>query len=90
MFCLPHKSAIRESTETTKLRIVYDASSKPAKNSAYVNDCVEKCSSFQNSGRDILVKSRFKPILLSGSIERPSYRKEYRNARQTFLLSKQL
>ena len=90
VFCLPHKPAIRESTETTKLRIVYDASSKPAKNSAYVNDCVEKGSSFQNSGRDILVKSRFKPILLSGSIERPSYRKEYRNARQTFLLSKQL
>ena len=33
VFYLPHRSVIRESAETTKLKIVYDASSKPTENS---------------------------------------------------------
>ena len=41
MFYLPHRPVIRESAKTTKLRIVYDASSKPTENSAYLNDCLE-------------------------------------------------
>ena len=70
MFYLPHRSVIRESAETTKLGIVYDASSKPAKNSASLNDCLEKGPSLQNSLWDILARSRFKPILLCGDIEK--------------------
>ena len=39
VFYLPHRPVIRESAETTKVRIVYHASSKPTKNSASLNDC---------------------------------------------------
>ena len=47
---LSHKPVIRESAETTKLRIVHDASSKPTKNSAPLNDCLETRHPLQNAG----------------------------------------
>ena len=38
---LPHRPVIRESAETTKLRIIYDASAKPNKDSVSLIDCLE-------------------------------------------------
>ena len=70
MFYLPHRPVIRESAETTKLRIAYDASLKPTKNSASLNDCLETAPSLLNSLWEILVRSRFKPILLYSDIEK--------------------
>ena len=40
-FYLPHRPVIRESAETTKLRIIYDASAKPNKDSVSLIDCLE-------------------------------------------------
>ena len=54
MFYFPHRPVIRESAETTKVRIVYDASSKPAKNSASLNDCLKTGLPLQNSLWDIV------------------------------------
>ena len=70
MFYLPHRPVIKESAETTKLKILYDTSSKPTKNSASLNDCLEMVPTLQTSVWDILVRSRFKPILLCGDIEK--------------------
>ena len=70
VFYLLHKPIIRKSVETSKLRIVYDASSKPTKNSVSLNDCLETGPLLQNSMWNILVRSRFKPILLCGDIEK--------------------
>ena len=64
VFYLPQRPVIRESAETTKLRIVYDASSKPIKKSASLNDCLEAGPPLQNSIWDVLIRSRFKSILL--------------------------
>ena len=72
VFYLPHRPVIRESTETTKLRIVYDASSKQTESFTSQNDCL---GSLQNSMWNFLVRSRFKPILLYVVIsKKPSYR----------------
>ena len=49
VFHLPHKPVIEESAKTTKLRIVCDASSKPTKNCACLNDCLETGPPLQNS-----------------------------------------
>ena len=68
MFYLPHRLVVRASGK--QLRIVYDASSKPAKNCAFLNDCLEIGPALQNSVWDILVRSRFTTILLSCDIER--------------------
>ena len=57
VFYLSHRLVIRESAKTTKLRIVYDASSKPTKNSAFLNDFLETGPPLQNSMWDILVRS---------------------------------
>ena len=70
MFYFPLKPAKRESTETTKLRIVYDASSKPTKNSTSLDDCLATGPPLQNLMWDILIISRFKPIFLCGDIEK--------------------
>ena len=61
---------IRESVETTKIRIVYDVSAKPYKDSVYLNECLETGPPLQNSLWDVLTRSRFRPILLCGDIER--------------------
>ena len=62
--CHIQRPVIRESAKTTKLRIVYDASSKPIKNSASLNDYLETGPSLQDSLWDILVRPRFKPIFV--------------------------
>ena len=49
MFYLPHRLVFRESAETTKLRIAYDASSKRTKNCVPLNDCIETGPPLQNS-----------------------------------------
>ena len=46
---LPHRPVIRELAETTKVRIIYEASSKPTKNSASLNDFLEVAPPLQNS-----------------------------------------
>ena len=67
---LPHRSLIPESAETTKIRIIYDASAKPNKDSVSLNECLETGPPLQNSLWDILIRSRFRSILLCGDIEK--------------------
>ena len=69
-FYLPHRPVIRESAETTKIRIVYDVSAKPNKDSVSLNECLETGPPLQNSLWDILIRSRFRPILLCGDREK--------------------
>ena len=56
--------------ETTKIRILYDASAKPNKDSVSLNECLETGLPLQKSLWDLLIRSRFRPILLSGDIEK--------------------
>ena len=69
-FYMPHKAVIRESAQTTKVRIVYDASAKPNSNTPLLNDCLETGPSLQNLLWDILVRTRLRPVLLCGDIEK--------------------
>ena len=47
-FYLPHKPVIRESAESTKLRIVYDASARKNKKAPLLNECLETGPPLQN------------------------------------------
>ena len=68
-FFLPHRPVIRQNAESTKLRVVYDASAKS--DSGYsLNDCLEKRPSLQNKLWDILMRTRFRSVVLCADIEK--------------------
>ncbi len=69
-FYIPHKAVVKSSAESTKLRIVYDASAKESRTSPSLNDCLNPGPSLQNHLWAILVRSRFHPILLTGDLEK--------------------
>ena len=64
---LPHRPVIRQNAESTKLRVVYDTSAKSG--SGYsLNDCLEKGPSLQDKLWDILIRTRFRPVILWANI----------------------
>ena len=67
---LPHKGVFKRSAETTKLRIVYDASAKETSDKPSLNECLHPGPPLQNQLWNVLVRARFHPILLTGDIER--------------------
>ena len=50
--------------------IVYDALAKPNKNYVFLNVCLETGLPLQNSMQYIIIRSRFRPILLCEDIEK--------------------
>ena len=69
-FYLPNKPVFREGAETTKLRVVYDMSAKPSRESPSLNKCLEKGPSLQNLLWKILVLNRFKPYVITADIQK--------------------
>ena len=70
---MPHKTVVRETVQTvqtTKVRIVYDASAKSISKTVSLNECLETGPLLQNLIWDILTRSRFRPILLCADIEK--------------------
>ena len=59
---MPHIAVICESAESTKLRVVYDASVKSEPGFS-LNDCLEKGLPLQNKLSDILNRARFRPVV---------------------------
>jgi hypothetical protein len=68
-FYLPHKLVVRESAESTKVRIVYDASARANDDSLSLNDCLEMGPALQNLLWNILVRNRFKPVALAADLK---------------------
>ena len=69
-YYMPHKAVVRKAAQTTKVRIVYDASAKSSSKNVSLNECLETGPLLQNLIWDILTKSRFRPISLCGDIEK--------------------
>ena len=69
-FYLPHKAVVKREAESTKLRIVYDASLKESNHHQSLNDCPYPGPPLQNLLWSILVRSRFYPVLLTGNLEK--------------------
>jgi hypothetical protein len=67
---IPHKPVVREQAESTKVRIVYDASAKVNEDSPSLNDCLEIGLPLQRKLLDILLRNRVKPVLLAGDIKK--------------------
>ena len=69
-YYIPHKAVVKKEAESTKLRIVYDASAREDNTKPSLNDCLHPGPSLQNQLWDILVKSRFNPVLLTGDLKK--------------------
>ena len=69
-FYIPHKSVIRKSAETTKMRIVYDASARATPDSPSLNDCLYPGPALQNKLWDVLIQQRAYPVVLVGDIKK--------------------
>ena len=64
---LPHKPVVRQAVESTKVRVVYDASAKPKNYAPSLNDCSETVPPLQNLIWDVLARNRERPISLAGN-----------------------
>ena len=68
-FYIPHKGVVSKHAESTKLRVVYDASAKESESQPSLNDCLHLGPPLQNLLWDVLVRSRFHPIILTGDLK---------------------
>ena len=69
-FYIPHRAVVRENAETTKLRIVYDASARESAHQPSLNDCLHPGPPLQNLLWSVLVRARFYPVLLTGDLQK--------------------
>lgn len=69
-FYIPHKPVVRVAAESTKLRIVYDASAWTNHNATNLNDCLYPGPPLQNYIWNVLVHMRFHPVALTGDLKR--------------------
>ena len=65
---LPHHAVIRHDKETTKLRIVYDASAKTKGPS--LNNCLHSGPKFDQKIFDLLLRFRIYPVAMTADIEK--------------------
>ena len=69
-FYIPHKAVVRENVESTKMRVVYDASAKAHSSAPSLNDCLEVGLLLQNKLWKVLVRGRFHPVAFAGDIHK--------------------
>ena len=69
-FYIPHKAVIQENAETTKLRIVYDASAREEVGQPSLNDCLHPGLPLQNLLWSVLIRARLHPVLLTGDLQK--------------------
>ena len=67
---LPHHAVHREEKETTKVRIVYDASSTPSPTIPSLNDCLYKGPQLNPLLYEVLLLFRTFPVALTSDIEK--------------------
>ena len=60
---------VKQSTKTTKPRILVDASAKPAKASPSLKECLEVGSALRNTLWNVLTRCRLKPFTITGDLK---------------------
>ena len=67
---MPHHGVVRSDKATTKLRIVFDGSSKDSTSEHSINDCLEKGPNLTPHIFDVLIKFRSHPVALTADVEK--------------------
>ncbi|KAK3751387.1 hypothetical protein QZH41_002580 [Actinostola sp. cb2023] len=79
-FYIPHKPIVKETFETTKLRVVYDASARGSATGPSLNDCLDIGPPLQNQIWKVLVCARFHGIVVAGDIRKAFLQVRIRSA----------
>ena len=70
IFYMPHNPVIKQKATTTKVRMVFDGSTRPQPLGNSVNDCMYPGPPLQPLLRDILIRSRMSPFQLLNDIKK--------------------
>ena len=68
-FYIPHKAVVRDAAESTKVRIVFDASAKTSSSSVSMNEFLETGPPLINLLLNVLIRNRHRPIALAGDLK---------------------
>ena len=66
-FFLTHRAVVRRNAETTKLRVVYNASERAQEKAPSLNDCLHAGPPLQNTLWSVVVRNRFHPLVVASS-----------------------
>ena len=69
-FYLPHRAVVRENAESTKLRVVYDASAREHDNAPSLNECLYTGPPLHNQLWCVIVRNRFHPVAIVGDLQK--------------------
>lgn len=67
-FYIHHNAIVRESTETTKTRIVYETSARADDSAFFLNHCLEVAPPLQNQLWKLTLRGKFYVVALAGDI----------------------
>ena len=73
---IPHHGVWKRDAVTTKLRLVYDASTKERKTDGSLNECLHKGPPLTPLLYDVLMRFRMLPIALVGDVQKAFYQVE--------------
>ena len=68
-FYIPHKAVLRENAESTKIRIVYDASARANASAPSLNECLEIGPPLQDQLWNVPIRNRFYPVAIAGDLK---------------------
>ena len=68
-FYVPHKAVVRETAESTKIRIVYDAAARGNVETPSLNACLKTGPPLQNKLWSVLVRNWFQPVALARDLK---------------------
>ena len=69
-FYIPHKPVMQSCAETTKIRVVYDASARAHNTAPLLNECLHPGPSLTSKLWNVLVRGRFHPIALNSDLQK--------------------
>jgi hypothetical protein len=84
-FYLPHKAVIRQQAESSKLRVVYNASAKERGDQPSLNDCLHPDPALQNLLWTVLVRNRIHPVAITGDLQKAFLQVRIREAERDSL-----
>ena len=82
---LPHHGVVRDDKATTKLRIPFDASSKPSQHQPSLNECLYKGPNLNPLLYEILLLFRAYPISLTADIEKAFLQRSVNKCERDYL-----